>query len=83
MKTNSKQKNALLVMLLSLLIPNVMAQEPKTPTLEDLIPGGATYRSAENLFGLQWWGDECIKPEIEVVFMINPKKREGNTTDHP
>lgn len=73
MKTNSKQKNALLVMLLSLLIPNVMAQEPKTPTLEDLIPGGATYRSAENLFGLQWWGDECIKPEIEVVFMINPK----------
>lgn len=50
-----------------------MAQEPKTPTLEDLIPGGATYRSAENLFGLQWWGDECIKPEIEVVFMINPK----------
>ena len=41
MKTNSKQKNALLVMLLSLLIPNVMAQEPKTPTLEDLIPGGA------------------------------------------
>jgi len=73
MKTNSKQKSALLVMLLSLLIPNVMAQEPKTPTLEDLIPGGATYRSAENLFGLQWWGDECIKPEIEVVFMINPK----------
>lgn len=50
-----------------------MAQEPKTPTLEDLIPGGAAYRSAENLFGLQWWGDECIKPEIEVVFMINPK----------
>ena len=49
MKTNSKPKNALLVMLLSLLIPNVMAQEPKTPTLEDLIPGGATYRFAENL----------------------------------
>ena len=23
-----------------------MAQEPKMPTLEDLIPGGATYRSA-------------------------------------
>ena len=44
MKTNSKQKSALLVMLLSLLIPNIMAQEPKMPTLEDLIPGGATYR---------------------------------------
>lgn len=38
MKTNSKQKSALLVMLLSLLIPNIMAQEPKMPTLEDLIP---------------------------------------------
>ena len=36
MKTNSKQKSALLVMLLSLLIPNIMAQEPKMPTLEDL-----------------------------------------------
>ena len=43
MKTNSKQKSALLVMLLSLLIPNIMAQEPKMPTLEDLIPGGATF----------------------------------------
>ena len=56
MKINSKQKSALLVMLLSLLIPNIMAQEPKMPTLEDLIPGGATYRSAENISGLQWWG---------------------------
>ena len=50
-----------------------MAQEPKMPTLEDLIPGGATYRSAENISGLQWWGDQCIKPGIEAVFMINPK----------
>lgn len=73
MKTNSKQKSALLVMLLSLLIPNIMAQEPKMPTLEDLIPGGATYRSAENISGLQWWGDQCIKPGIEAVFMINPR----------
>ena len=47
MKTNSKQKSALLVMLLSLLIPNIMAQEPKMPTLEDLIPGGATYKALE------------------------------------
>ena len=50
-----------------------MAQEPKMPTLEDLIPGGATYRSAENISGLQWWGDQCIKPGIEAVFMINPR----------
>ena len=46
MKTNSKQKSALLVMLLSLLIPNIMAQEPKMPTLEDLIPD-AVYSEIE------------------------------------
>ncbi|GFZ40522.1 prolyl tripeptidyl peptidase [Bacteroides nordii] len=50
-----------------------MAQELKTPTLEDLIPGGETYRYAENLYGLQWWGDECIKPGIDTLFVINPK----------
>ena len=44
------------------IVINVMAQETKKPTLEDLIPGGESYRYAENLYGLQWWGDECIKP---------------------
>ena len=34
----------------------LMAQNLKMPTLEDLLPGGATYRIAENLPGLQWWG---------------------------
>ena len=29
----------------------------KKLTLEELIPGGETYRYAENLYGLQWWGD--------------------------
>ena len=32
----------------------LMAQNLKMPTLEDLLPGGATYRIAENLPGLQW-----------------------------
>ena len=55
---------------------NIMAQDqqPLTmPTLEDLIPGGETYRYTENLYGLQWWGDRCIKPEIDSLFAINPK----------
>ena len=55
---------------------NVMAQDQQTlqmPTLEDLIPGGETYRYTENLYGLQWWGDRCIKPEIDSLFAINPK----------
>ena len=55
---------------------NVMAQDQQTlqmPTLEDLIPGGETYRFTESLYGLQWWGDRCIKPEIDSLFAINPK----------
>ena len=55
---------------------NTMAQDPsslKMPTLEDLIPGGETYRYTENLYGLQWWGDQCIKPEIDSLFVLNPK----------
>ncbi len=63
----------LMGLLQALFITNVMAQELKTPTLEDLIPGGETYRYAENLYGLQWWGDECIKPDIDTLFVINPK----------
>ena len=45
----------------------------KMPTLEDLIPGGETYRFTENLYGVQWWGDVCIKPGIDSLFTINPK----------
>ena len=55
---------------------NVMAQDQQPlqmPTLEDLIPGGETYRFTESLYGLQWWGDQCIKPEIDSLFAINPK----------
>ena len=58
----------------------VMAQETtmnsnelKYPTLEDLIPGGETYRFAETLYGAQWWGDQCIKPTLDSLFAINPK----------
>lgn len=50
-----------------------MAQERKTPTLEDLLPGGETYRYAERLYGLQWWGDVCMKPTIDTLFIIHPK----------
>ena len=66
----------LLCALQTLLITNVMAQELKTPTLEDLIPGGETYRFAENLYGLQWQGDVCIKPALDTLFAINPKTGE-------
>lgn len=57
----------------ALFTTNIMAQELKKPTLEDLIPGGETYRFAENLYGLQWWGDTCIKPDVDSLMAVNPK----------
>lgn len=52
---------------------NVMAQEIKKPTLEELIPGGESYLYAENLYGLQWWGDECMKPSVDTLYSVQPK----------
>ena len=45
-------KRAFLLLLAIPIVINVMAQETKKPTLEDLIPGGESYRYAENLYGL-------------------------------
>lgn len=79
MKASIKRTNLLLIMLQTLFVTSVMAQELKTPTLEDLIPGGETFRYAENLYGLQWWGDECIKPDIDTLFIVNPKTGKERT----
>ena len=78
MKRFSKNVVTLLIAATTLTGTHLMAQntttnELKVPTLEDLIPGGETYRYTENLYGLQWWGDQCIKPEIDSLFAINPK----------
>lgn len=74
---NAKKVNksilAPLIAVLALFTTNVMAQDSKKPTLEDLIPGGETYRFTENLNGIQWWGDTCIKPGIDSLIAINPK----------
>ena len=44
----------------------------RMPTLEDLIPGGETYRYTDNLYGLQWWGDTAMKPGIDSLVAIRP-----------
>ena len=69
---------ALLWAMSGLLTTHLMAQDPVKqplvmPTLEDLIPGGETYRFTENLYGLQWWGDVCIKPTVDSLYAVNPK----------
>ena len=66
------KRTILLLMALPIVI-NVMAQETKKPTLEELIPGGESYLYAENLYGLQWWGDECMKPGVDTLYSVQPK----------
>lgn len=66
-------RRAILLLMALPIVINVMAQETKKLTLEDLIPGGESYRYAENLYGLQWWGDECIKPSIDTLYSVHPK----------
>lgn len=73
MKVISKWMGTVLLALPTLLITNAMAQEPNKPTLEDLIPGGETYRIIEDLYGLQWWGDTCIKLGIDSLLAVNPR----------
>ncbi|MBQ8501806.1 MAG: DPP IV N-terminal domain-containing protein [Bacteroides sp.] len=72
-------RKALIALLLLGTTSNVMAQELKKPTLHDLIPGGETYRYIESLYGLQWWGDICIKPEMEEMKAIDPKSGKEST----
>ena len=49
MKIICKWMGIALLALPTLFATNVMAQDLKKPTLEDLLPGGETYRIAENL----------------------------------
>lgn len=66
-------KRAILLLLALPIGFNVMAQETKKPTLEELIPGGESYRYADNLYGLQWWGDECMKPGVDTLYSVQSK----------
>ncbi len=56
----------------------LMAQTKKDFTLEDLIPGGSNYYNctAKNIYGLQWWGDRCMMPDVDEVKVVDPRKGE-------
>ena len=73
----------ILNLIVSLLVisSTAMAQEKKSFTLEDLMPGGNNYYNLqpENLHGLAWWGDVCIKPNMEEVKAVNPKTGKEST----
>lgn len=51
------------------------AQEKKSFTLEDVIPGGNNYfnLTPKNLPGLGWWGDVCIQADVEEVKAFDVK----------
>ena len=51
------------------------AQEKKTFTLNDVIPGGDNYFNLvpKSRPGLQWWGDICVRTDIENIKKIDTK----------
>ncbi|MDR0937942.1 MAG: S9 family peptidase [Mediterranea sp.] len=74
---NSIGKKAMAALLMALpLGMTIMAQGNRTPTLEELIPGGDSYRYAENIYGLQWWNDECVWPGIDTIYTVHPQTGE-------
>ena len=73
---NKMKRISNLIVILLMITSAVVAQNKKNFTLEDLMPGGDNYYSlqVENLHGLTWWGDICIKPDMDEVKAIEPKK---------
>lgn len=51
------------------------AQEKKTFTLNDVIPGGDNYFNLvpKSMPRLQWWGDICVRTDIENIKKIDTK----------
>ena len=57
------------------LIPifTVQAQQRQSYSLEDVIPGGNNYANLRpgNIPGLQWWGDVCVRTDVEAVYRVD------------
>ena len=59
----------------------MMAQDKKSFTLEDLMPGGKNYIGLQpkNIQGLAWWGDLLVRPTQEEVKAVQPKDGKETT----
>ena len=59
----------------------MMAQDKKSFTLEDLMPGGNNYFNLQpkNIQGLRWWGDLMLKGEIDKLKAFNPANGKEET----
>lgn len=63
----------LLVCLFCMTATASFAQEKKSYTLKDVIPGGNNYFNLvpKNIPGMQWWGDVCVRTDVENIVTIN------------
>lgn len=63
-----------LCLILSFFSIMAMAQEKKSFTLNDLLPGGNTFYGLqpENMF-TTWWGDQCIETSLDECRVISAK----------
>ena len=70
-----KQLVRFIILLLSMTVQALYAQEKKSYTLEDVIPGGENYFNLrpKNIPGLQWWGDVCVRADVENICKIDIK----------
>ncbi|MDE6181271.1 MAG: S9 family peptidase, partial [Phocaeicola sp.] len=75
------KKNINLIILFIMVSSAVWAQDKKSFTLEDLMPGGNNYYNLlpQNLYGLKWWEDVAINADIEEVKTIDPTNGKENT----
>ena len=69
----------LLAVALAAMTTVTMGQEKKLFTLDDLIPGGSTYRNlVPQTEYLEWWGDECVRLGIDDCSVVD--KNTGEQT---
>ncbi len=73
---NKFKETAILLSMALLTLTHVMAQENKNFTLENFFGNRENLLVTNNLPGVQWWGDECIKPGIDALYTIQPKTGE-------
>jgi len=61
-----------------------MAQEDKSLTLQDLIPGGTTYYRfiPENLSGLNWWGEKIAYYDIDEETLVLKSPTDSLTKEY-
>ena len=63
-----------LFLLMSVMSVLAMAQEKKSFTLNDLLPGGNTYHTLvpKNIY-TTWWGNQCVETSLEDCKLVNVK----------